>query len=217
MKTRASSLHALSLAVLLCAILNADAFYNPTIGRFASRDPLGDQAFFTAHAKGKTDKEKRQLLGESLTPPYRAFRNNAIAVFDALGLSVYVIEIPSSVPGIMHQMVIGDDGNGGRYVIDFGPRGGCCNRITGPGLIGFTHDPGQSAWDYIVANGLHGGIVNAQATSSYVDAQLLQGAQDANMGAAPHYTLILNDCQNWANRWLWQAQQLNNSQPFVLP
>ncbi len=77
--------------------------------------------------------------------------------------------------------------------------------------------PGQSAWDYIVANGMQGGIINAQATSSYVDAQLLQGARDANMGAAPHYTLILNDCRNWANRWLWHAQQLNNSQPFVLP
>lgn len=143
MKARPTSLRALSLVMLLCAVFDANAFYNPTVGRFASRDPLGDQAFFKAHTKEKTEKEKRQLFSESLTPPYRAFRNNAIGVFDVLGLSVYVIEIPSSVPGIMHQMVIGDDGNGGRYVIDYGPRGGCCNRITGPGLIGFTHDPGQ--------------------------------------------------------------------------
>lgn len=40
MKARLASLHALSLVVLFCAVFDASAFFNPTVGRFASRDPI---------------------------------------------------------------------------------------------------------------------------------------------------------------------------------
>lgn len=42
MKTRSFSIPALSLALLLCLVSTTRAFFDPTVGRFASRDPLNE-------------------------------------------------------------------------------------------------------------------------------------------------------------------------------
>lgn len=46
MKKRPFSLHTLSLALLLlCLASTSQAFFNPTVGRWASRDPIGEPGF----------------------------------------------------------------------------------------------------------------------------------------------------------------------------
>ena len=42
MKKRPSSPHALSLALLLCLVSTTQAFFDPNIGRWANRDPIGE-------------------------------------------------------------------------------------------------------------------------------------------------------------------------------
>ena len=66
MKAHSFSLHALSLIVLFCAVFDASAFYNPTVGRWASRDPIEERG------------------GQNV---YAAMRNDPIGRIDYLGLA----------------------------------------------------------------------------------------------------------------------------------
>ncbi len=58
-------------------------YYNPSTGRWLSRDPLGDVAFGTAHALSM---DRQNLQPQALLPPYLFARNNPINIIDLLGL-----------------------------------------------------------------------------------------------------------------------------------
>jgi hypothetical protein len=76
----------LMLLWLLCAAQSAQAFYNPTTGRWLNRDPLGDAAFFVLHSQGKPRTERAQLRAEALKPLYAFIYNDPADRFDYLGL-----------------------------------------------------------------------------------------------------------------------------------
>jgi len=62
--------------------------YSPTLGRWPSRHPLGDGAFFALYVAGKSRKEQRQLYRESLEPLQVFVRNAAVNYTDAQGLRI---------------------------------------------------------------------------------------------------------------------------------
>lgn len=74
MKTRTFSLPTLSLALLLCLVPTVQAFFDPTVGRWASRDPIGEKGGLNLSA---------------------FVRNNPTTFIDRLGLSPAVPNGPA--------------------------------------------------------------------------------------------------------------------------
>ena len=62
-------------------------FYSPQLGRWLSRDPLGDHAFLTQAMRGKSRSHRRELLDASLDPLYGFVSNDPLSRVDALGLA----------------------------------------------------------------------------------------------------------------------------------
>ena len=61
-------------------------YYSPTLGRWLSRDPLGDSAFLSQYSRGKSRQEKLRLLRRSVDPAYVYVWNSPIGRFDPFGL-----------------------------------------------------------------------------------------------------------------------------------
>ena len=61
-------------------------YYDPSAGRWPNRDPLGDEAFFTLYAQGKSRIERTQLRAESLKPLYAFVGNDPLNHVDLFGL-----------------------------------------------------------------------------------------------------------------------------------
>ena len=64
-------------------------YYNPDTGRWLSRDPLGDEAFFKYHARGKSQEIIDDLKEESRKPAYVFLKNDGINKSDFLGLAYF--------------------------------------------------------------------------------------------------------------------------------
>jgi len=75
-------------ALLLALVSTANAFYDPTTGRWLNRDPLGDEAFLMQQMQGKPFEEQVRLQEESFKNPYRFVDNDPVNKFDPLGLAV---------------------------------------------------------------------------------------------------------------------------------
>jgi uncharacterized protein RhaS with RHS repeats len=119
---------ALGAFVFIVTTQVASAFYDPNLQRWINRDPIQESG------------------GVNL---YGYVGNNPISNTDPLGLDYYVIYIPA-FSGFSHQVVIGDNGHGGSYVIEYGPASGGLNRIYGPGRYNYTpytFPPNESAYD----------------------------------------------------------------------
>ncbi|MGO8931772.1 MAG: hypothetical protein ACLQU3_33370 [Limisphaerales bacterium] len=81
----------------------AHCFYNPSTGRWISRDPLGDESFLKPHTLGDIATEQ-VLRQEALKPPFLFPQNNPISSIDPLGLcppgtcdkwQIYVVNVDS--------------------------------------------------------------------------------------------------------------------------
>jgi RHS repeat-associated protein len=82
MKANASSLSPILASVCLLLIpLSAHCFYNPSTGRWLSRDPIAEKG---AVASFRID-TKRTRIG--IGNPYQFVRNNPVSTCDVLGLS----------------------------------------------------------------------------------------------------------------------------------
>ena len=89
--TRFLLLLVLSAAYLAVATNTASAFYDPNKGRWLSRDPLGDDAFFSEYAKRLNDADYEAADAESRKPEYLFVGNNPTNSYDKLGLlKVYI-------------------------------------------------------------------------------------------------------------------------------
>jgi hypothetical protein len=86
---------ALAPALLLNALLlfpqTAHCFYNPSTGRWLSRDPIGEEAFLTQYSQGKPHEERRQLRREGLQPAYVFSGNKSLNSIDPSGLRVVCV------------------------------------------------------------------------------------------------------------------------------
>jgi RHS repeat-associated protein len=162
--------------------------YDPNLQRWIQRDPIGEAG------------------GINL---YEYVGNSPTRFVDPLGLDYHVITLTAS-SGFPHQVVIGDNGSGGSYVIDYAPASGGLNRIYGPGkytYMPYSFPPGKSAFD----------LSNARCTktSSAVDKALNDLA--AGLGAnnnTPNYFCLGNNC--WSTAPIFDTTA-SNYQNFGAP
>jgi len=193
--------------------------FDPGSQRWQTRDPLGDASFFRAQIR-RDRRHAPALFKERLKPAYAFVSNDAIDYIDPLGLNVYKVQLPSSVSGsVDHRQVVGDDGKGGCYILEFYPKKKCwvClfgATLVGPGEVSVQMIKNQSASDYISANGLN---VVATVDTDYiyfypsgdsVDSLLAQDAAQEGQLGSPNYVLLWNDCGTIANSWLKHARDV---------
>ncbi len=74
------------LALLAATEVHAMRWYSPSTGRWFSRDPIGEEAFFTFYAPSQTRAVQRQLRRERLQPLYVFIGNAPLNNVDVLGL-----------------------------------------------------------------------------------------------------------------------------------
>jgi RHS repeat-associated protein len=99
--TRAASILAISIALLTAQ--SAFAFYNPQLGRWANRDPLGETGFETT--RGRTS----DVIGGGFNA-YAFVANNPSSLFDSLGLAIWKCSRQTEwqVPGLQHTYLWDD-------------------------------------------------------------------------------------------------------------
>ncbi len=95
----------IAVAALLLAAAQAQAYFDPQIGRWASRDPIEEEAFRTAYTKGKSRAERKWLEREALKPAYVLVQNDTMNRFDPQGLAsgncyMHCTGLPESEPGL---------------------------------------------------------------------------------------------------------------------
>jgi len=61
-------------------------FYNPQIGRWIGKDPLGDYGFFSEYSRQMSRRARETLWAESLRNPYAFVHNEPLTQFDPVGL-----------------------------------------------------------------------------------------------------------------------------------
>jgi len=64
-------------------------FYQPELGRWISRDPIGDAAFYDRYAQGRSRAEKDSLSNMALGPSYLFNANNSLSNVDPHGLHFF--------------------------------------------------------------------------------------------------------------------------------
>lgn len=76
------------LCALLClgSAIPGWTFYNPTTGRWLTRDPLADEAFLRQAKGGKPERHGDRLRQRTLQPLYLFVANSPIKLLDLLGL-----------------------------------------------------------------------------------------------------------------------------------
>jgi RHS repeat-associated protein len=75
-------------------------YYHPDMGRWLSRDPMGDESFLRRLEEGRPRQEKRRLRSRSQQPAYLFVRNCPICTYDILGLDDPGCNLPDRInPG----------------------------------------------------------------------------------------------------------------------
>lgn len=149
-------------AVWLLAAAQAHAFYNPNMGRWLSRDPLGDSAFLQLRiGGGKTSDEILRLATKALFAGYDFAGNDAITRIDILGLEdvqivvTTVIRPPDAQAGVKTIHIV-DLNQYGRIII---------STFTGATIIGGRPFTGTSIFRQWVAGTHPNFTVTLTATS----------------------------------------------------
>ncbi len=79
-------------------------YYAPELGRWLTRDPLGEASFLSRYAEGKSLREKRNLFLDALKPAYVFSRNDPVDRYDLLGLRILLETHPVAL-GIDHSKI----------------------------------------------------------------------------------------------------------------
>ena len=153
-------------------------FYDPNLQRWLNRDPILERG------------------GVNL---YEFVANSPMRYVDAMGLDYGVCYITGFL-GAPHQVVIGSDGKGGSYSLDFGPATHSLgNLINGPGKYNYTP---YSLMSLNQAAAAYGGISNPQHTTPAVDAQLNAMAEALGQNNnTPNYSVCGNNCLSTAPKF----------------
>ena len=161
-------------------------YYQPSVGRWASRDPLGDYAFSSVYRTDKTDEEKIALWWESLRPTYTFIYNDGINNIDRLGLDRWLV-----ISGIHAYVVVEhwDDccKKDDKYKrIDFYPNNWWGIIIAGPGVV------------YVNPSSQPTGLSATHFTSECKgDKELLKWAEDKQLNP-PWYSLQYFNCTTFS-------------------
>lgn len=190
------------LTFVATLILAANAY----AGRWLSRDPITKGAGFVQ----RDQSPQMEFISRNSPNLYAFVRADAINHVDPYGLDVYHVTVPSGVIVVDHHAIVGDDGKGGFYYIDFGPKNGCCGRIQGSGVYGSTFGTWTNAAGYIAFNAsLPVTIQDRLQTSTSVDAALADQAVTWTSGTAPIFTVWNRNCADFTSRFINYARQFN--------
>lgn len=149
-------LHGIALTILLITSYSASAFYDPTIGRWLSRDPIGELGARTLKrvafsssvsstvveqtgfidrdppdAPGFEDMDVPSEVLDALHSPYRFVDNNPVSLIDPLGEDIYLQtgnNSKSPINNRIHQQICVDTWSG---------TFGCCGNKTGKRCFSF--------------------------------------------------------------------------------
>jgi RHS repeat-associated protein len=171
-------------------------YYNASAGRWLSRDPSAEPGFEALiHSAWK--QVGLFQPGEFLEGPnlYGFVRNVPTRAIDRDGLNWYVIEISGGPCGVSHRVMVGDDGVGGYYTIDFAPntkRTCSYRRLCGEGIYSYTHVSKGSAKDYIA--GLDGIEVDESHTTTTTTGSGLNAAAKSLDGTKSTYCFPVKTC-----------------------
>jgi len=69
-------------------------YYSPTLGRWLSRDPIGEEHFVKSFVEGRPWRERRRILAHSYFPLYAFLLNYPLNAVDYLGLDNPGCDIP---------------------------------------------------------------------------------------------------------------------------
>ena len=170
----------------------AHCFYNPTTGRWLSRDPLGDEAFLRSYSAGKDEMGQTLLRSASMKPSYVFALNQPVSAIDLLGLDRWEVNW-------IHSWVIVEEWDRkcckviGYKRIEFTPRGGWgaviligTGGFVGPGEVLITSTGKPSGW-----------APNHISSACVADKFLLEWAQ--SMAAdPPWYSFWAFNCRTFA-------------------
>jgi RHS repeat-associated protein len=197
----------LLLAGLLVGIAPvAQAFYNPSTGRWLSRDPLGEPGFEVFRGRSPS-----LLAGGSNR--YVFVGNSPLDYIDYIGLDVWIIKESSGM--IRHRWVIGSNADGTYWSSDFGPTAqnliarACCK-----GAYTFHNnsifDPKNLWSEYVVERHVKANqLATDQAKKWAQDPIKHKGkicCENKNI-----YVVGLNDCRDWAKEVADQAEWHQNN------
>lgn len=217
-------------------------YYSASTGRWLSRDPLREISLLVSIDSSKQkrpDSTRKKLIPDTSafathkrrcvrTDPddtaslYAFVWNHPIGRVDVLGLDVYKVVIYRKDDACCgcahHRVIVGDNGNGGFYMLDVqNPTGRC----RGDGKIVYDGSGAGSAENEVTRltqnrltssspDGEPGGYEDGHvSTSSGVDA-LLADLAAADNGKVWDYTFIWNDCGTFANQWLKDARDIQS-------
>ncbi len=158
-------------------------YYNPSTGRWLSRDPLGKQAFLLNYLKGKSVQETQRLGCDSLQPAYAFVANQPTSEIDRLGLDRWY-----NISGL-HGYVI---------VEDWSPK--CCKQ----GKIVIEYSPPSIWWEALALTGAtvpgyvqinpgpadHWNVYSHHASSTCAEDKLLLKTAKILQLAPPDYQIL---------------------------
>jgi RHS repeat-associated protein len=199
-------------------------YYNASAGRWTSRDPIGEQSF-AATQLWKDPTRAEDSRRRSVLAAYVFASNAPVIHVDPTGLNVYKVTTSELCSTPLHRMIVGDDGRGGGYTLEFygtkcwwsmGPPrwlvGGHDYYVWGKGLVKYGTFS-RSAWEEIREQG-HNIVETVESTGVYyypgvvsVDASLAGVASGLAPSSFGPYLLLFNDCGTFANEWMSRASQ----------
>ncbi|MBC8242845.1 MAG: RHS repeat protein, partial [Verrucomicrobia bacterium] len=160
-------------------------FYSPEFQRWLNRDPIKEDG------------------GINL---YGFAGNNLLTFVDINGLDIWIGERPGIIP---HQVVIGDDGNGGSYLIEFGPTDGW---LVDRGIINYQpypHTPASEIMeDYYSCN--------SRDTSVTADMIMNKIANSLDGNTDYIYCVFIQNCRDFAKAFFELVNILETSEPTKL-
>jgi len=140
--------------------------------------------------------------------------NNPLGGIDPKGLDVYKIVIPADLSSggssVDHREIVGDDGKGGVYVLNFNQCSTCGIHILGASIVGkgevtVSRASNISAENWIKENG---GKAKKWVATPHDDVdKIMSDYADAYTKTKPFYILGFNDCGSIANRFMEEAER----------
>ncbi len=184
--------------------------YSSITGRFLSRDPLGDEAFFTFYTQGKTRFEQSQLQQEALKPLYSFVGNSPLGRVDPLGLSSYPrVGTAYQAKELFGHAAIEIDGTG----YGFGPVDTSANSFWTPGTregwgpesVGTP----RHEWPQYINRGTDRSLWTGKALvpcrcATVADVKACAERVKKRYGHA-HYSAIFRNCRDYVHDIQWEC------------
>ncbi len=178
----------LIVTAVLFSMTSAKAFYDPSIGRWVNRDPLGE-------GRGSS------AMMENVIGPFELFNggnlyhfvyNDPVTQVDVWGLDVWVVQQNG---GFGHQWAVGDNGNGTYWDSDKMPGKGPLAPLNCPPQISFHPDSGFDPKnlnpDFTIKRHV--------TTSSSVDKKVRDEAEKRARENKGRYDAACSNCRDHAN------------------